>query len=324
MTGFESFYIGKVKIEHPVMLAPMEAVTNSIFRRIVKPFGASLMTTEFCSSMGLLYGRDKVWDMVRFHESERPITIQIFGSDPVVMSECAKRMEDLGADILDINCGCSVPKMEKCKGGAYLTRDGSLLANVMEAVAKAVKIPVTIKVRKGWDEEHVTCFEIAKMAEALGFSAVTVHGRTSVQAYRGKADWGAIAAVAEQVRIPVIGSGDVTTPEEAAEKLAATRIAGLMIGRAVMGSPWIFSDVLTFLDTGGKRVPVGPEEKMRVALAHLELACQELGDEGGVREVRKHLAWYVRGIHHAAATRAKLETVKSRRDAESLLRFAFL
>jgi len=318
------FSIGSVQIENPVILAPMENVTNSIFRRIVKPFGPSLMFTEFCSSMGLMYGRDKIWDMVRFHPSERPITIQIFGSDPKVMSECAKKMEELGADILDINCGCSVPKMDKISAGAYLARKKSLLQEVMEAVVRAVKIPVTIKVRKGWNENNITCFDIAHMAESLGFSAITVHGRTSVQAYSGKADWETIDAVSRSVKIPVIGSGDVTSAEDAYERLSKTNVSAVMIGRGVMGNPWVFREILGFLKTGQKLPAPTREEKFKVVSEHLELSCEVLGEVEGVRELRRHLSWYIRELPNAAATRGKLYTVVTKKQAQDLLNNFFL
>lgn len=318
------FFIGDVKIDHPVALAPMEHVTNSVFRRMVKPFGASLMFTEFCSSDGLLYGREKLWNMVRFHESERPMAVQIFGSDPRTMAECAKKMEDLGADILDINCGCSVPKMSKINAGAYLTRLPSQLRAVMEAVKRAVKIPVTIKVRKGWDEDHITCFEIARMAEALGFSAVTVHGRTSVQGYGGKADWDTIDAVARSVKIPVMGSGDITTAEEAYTRLSQTAVSAIMIGRGVMGNPWIFSDIRVFLKTGENPPPPVPEEKMKLALRHLELACEELGEKDGLREMRRHLTWYIRDLPGAASYRGKLSVTTRRQDLQNLIQSFYL
>lgn len=314
---------GNVKIENPLLLAPMEAVTNSVFRRIVKPFGPSLMFTEFTSSMGLLYGRDALWSMVRFHESERPLAIQIFGGDPNVMSECAKRMEDLGPDILDINCGCSVPKMKKANAGAYLTRDRAQLQGVMEAVVAAVKIPVTLKIRKGWDDQHVTSFEIARMAEALGFAAVTIHGRTSVQGYTGKADWETIDEVARSVKIPVVGSGDMNSPEAIHEKLSTTAVSAVMIGRGVMGNPWLFREALHYLKTGTKLHPPTPSEKLQLVLAHLKLSCEELGEIEGFREMRKHLTWYIRDLPNAAATRASLQTAPDRSTAESLLRTFF-
>jgi tRNA-dihydrouridine synthase B len=319
----KSFFIGNVEIKHPVVLAPMEHVTNSIFRRIVKPFGASLVFTEFCSSDGLLYGKEKLWNMLRFHESERPITIQIFGSHPTTMAECAKKMEDLGADILDINCGCSVPRMQKCNAGAYLAKDLSLLQRVMEAVRKAVKIPVTIKVRKGWDENHLTCFEIAHMAQELGFNAITVHGRTSVQGYSGKADWNTIDAVAQKVKIPVIGSGDIFSPQDALEKLSKTHVLGIMIGRGVMGNPWIFSQILTFLKTNTLPPEPSPEEKFRVIQKHFQMALEELGEKEGICEMRRHLTWYVKGLPHSASFRGWLHTAEDPKEIQKRLEALF-
>jgi tRNA-dihydrouridine synthase B len=312
----KSFWIGNLKIEHPIILAPMEHVTNSIFRRIVKPFGASLMFTEFCSSDGLIYGKEKIWEMVRFHESERPVAIQIFGNSPKIMSECAKKMEDLGADILDINCGCSVPKMEKCQSGAYLTRDLSLLKRVMESVRKAVQIPVTIKVRKGWDENHLTCFDIAKMAEILGFNAITIHGRTSVQGYTGKADWETIDQVARMVKIPVIGSGDITNAETAFEKLSRTAISGIMIGRGVIGNPWIFPEISYYLEKKRNLPAPLPQEKMKIMLKHLEMGIEEYGETEGILQTRRHLTWYVKGLHNSTYFRGKLQSLTNRNEIE--------
>ncbi|MCL5054461.1 MAG: tRNA dihydrouridine synthase DusB [Firmicutes bacterium] len=318
-----SFFIGKVKIARPALLAPMEHVTNSIFRRIVKPFGASLVFTEFCSSDGLIYGKEKIWEMVRFHESERPITIQIFGSSPKIMSECAKKMEDLGADILDINCGCSVPRMEKCRAGAYLAKDLSLLKEVMESVRKAVKIPVTIKIRKGWDEDRLTCFEIAKTAESIGFDAVTVHGRTSVQGYKEKADWDTIDKVARSVKIPVIGSGDITNAEIAFEKLNKTSVSGVMIGRGVMGNPWVFSEITKYLETGINPPPPSLQEKMEIMLKHFQMACEEHGEKEGISETRRHLIWYVKGLPNAASFRGKIAALNNRKKIIDEIKFFF-
>lgn len=274
------------------------------------------MFTEFCSSDGLIYGKEKIWEMVRFHESERPVAIQIFGNSPKIMSECAKKMEDLGADILDINCGCSVPKMEKCQSGAYLTRDLSLLKRVMESVRKAVQIPVTIKVRKGWDENHLTCFDIAKMAEILGFNAITIHGRTSVQGYTGKADWETIDQVARMVKIPVIGSGDITNAETAFEKLSRTAISGIMIGRGVIGNPWIFPEISYYLEKKRNLPAPLPQEKMKIMLKHLEMGIEEYGETEGILQTRRHLTWYVKGLHNSTYFRGKLQSLTNRNEIE--------
>lgn len=318
-----AFRIGKVEIPRRVLLAPMAGVTDSAFRRLCKRFGAGLVYTELVSSMGLVHRDERTFELVRFHPEERPAAVQIFGARPREMSEAARFVEEeLQPDILDINLGCSVPKMGKSGGGAYLCRDLPLLREVLEAVRKAVTIPLAIKIRIGWDDSEPSAFKIARMAQEVGVDALAIHGRTSKQAYSGLADWETIRRVRESVAIPVIGSGDIASFEDAEIRLRESGCAAVMVGRATMGNPWVLGEIAAGLD--GRPAPAAPglDDRERMVLDHLDLVVAEKGDRG-ILEMRRHLAWYIKGLPHSAAWKQRFVHVSSLDEVQDLVRIYF-
>lgn len=318
MTLNKGFFIGDLWISNPVILAPMAGVSDSPYRRIVKRYGAGLVYSELISSLGLLRSR-KSLELARFHPEEKPVSLQIFGSRPKEMGEAARILESLGADLVDINLGCSVPKMSKCGGGACLARNLPLLQQVLESVVKAVKIPVTIKMRKGWDDQEITCFPIAKMAEEAGVKAIAIHGRTSVQGYSGDCDWEAIRKVRELVRIPVIGSGNIVTPADAKKRLEESGCAGIMVGRGLQGAPWLVRQILHYLETGEILPSPSLQERFAVLREHLESSVADVGEKTATESMRKHLGWYIKGLPHAAAWRERLVRAKGKEDLADLI-----
>jgi len=301
--------IGNVSIPAGAALAPMAGITDSSFRLIAKKFGCGLVYSEMVSAMALRYNHPKTLNFLRFSEKEHPIAIQIFGSDPDVLLSAARTVEASGADILDLNLGCSVPKVVKGKAGAFLARDLDCLRNILEVLVKSVSIPVTIKIRKGWDDKHINAIPLAKMAEEAGVSAVAVHARTSSAAYRGAADWDFIRELKNSIRIPVIGNGDVKSHGDIEKMKQITGCDVVMIGRGSLGNPWIF-----------RGMPPLPGELRAVILEHLELMLDLEEEKRAILKMRKHLAWYVRGIPGAAEFREKASRVTTKREIETLLR----
>ncbi|MFH0801258.1 MAG: tRNA dihydrouridine synthase DusB [bacterium] len=301
--------IGPVFIPAGAALAPMAGITDSSFRLIAKNHGCGLVYSEMISAMALRYNHPRTLNFLRFCEKERPIAIQIFGSDPGILLSAARTVEAAGADILDLNLGCSVPKVVKGKAGAFLARDLEGLRNILEALVKSVSIPVTIKIRKGWDEKHINAIPLAKMAEEAGISAVAVHARTSSAGYRGEADWDFIRELKNSIRIPVIGNGDVKSHGDILKMKQITGCDGVMIGRGSLGNPWIF-----------RGTPPLPGELRAVILEHLDLMLDLEEEKRAILKMRKHLAWYVRGIPGAAEFREKASRVTSKREIETLLR----
>lgn len=318
-----ALHIRDIVISSPIALAPMAGVTDSVFRRLVKRFGVGLVYTELISCMGIVHGDKRTLELTRFDEEERPIAIQIFGNRPYEMSEAAKIVEyKLQPDILDINLGCSVPKMGKSGGGAFLCRDLSLLEKVFKEVRKAVSIPLTVKIRIGWDEEEVTAFSVAKMAQDLGIDAITIHGRTSKQRYSGRADWESIKSLKETVSIPVIGNGDIATPDEAVMRLESSGCDAIMIGRASIGNPWIFRGVKAALDGGLLSPSPTFSERRDLVLAHLKMAEEERG-ERGILEMRRHLIWYLKGLPYSAGWKEQFTHVHSFEEVRMLINTYF-
>jgi len=311
--------IGKVKLENPVVLAPMAGVTDFAFRQLVKEFGCGLICAEMVSSKGLIYNNDRTVEMLAIHPEERPISIQIFGSEPRIMAQAAKIVEESGADIIDINMGCPVPKVVKNQEGSALMKNPELAGRIVQAVVEAVKVPVTVKMRKGWNEQQVNAVELAEIVEKAGAAAVAVHGRTREQYYSGQADWEIIKKVKERVSIPVIGSGDVTTPQEAKKMLEETGCDGIMIGRGSLGNPWIFSRTIHYLETGELLPPPTAEERIATALRHLELLLQAKGEYIGTREMRKHAAWYTKGLPESAQLRRMINTANTKEELTIIL-----
>lgn len=311
--------IGNVKMANNLILAPMAGVTDQPFRRLCREQGCGLLYTEMVSAKGILYNNRNTKELLQVREEERPIAVQIFGSDPEILGEMAARIEEGPYDIMDLNMGCPVPKIVGNGEGSALMRDPKLVERIVTQTVRAVKKPVTIKIRKGFDDNHVNAVEIAKIAEASGAAAVAVHGRTREQYYSGKADWEIIRKVKEAVRIPVIGNGDVDSPARAKALLSETGCDGIMIGRAARGNPWIFRQIRTYLETGEEEAKPPIEEVRQMMLRHGRMQVDYKGDYTGIREMRKHISWYTAGYPHSARLRAQINSVESLGELEELI-----
>ena len=312
--------IGDVQLENNLILAPMAGVTDLPFRLLCKEQGAGLLCMEMVSAKAILYNNKNTEALMAIDDREPPVSLQLFGSDPDVISEMAKRIEERPFSILDINMGCPVPKVTGNGEGSALMKNPKLVEEIITKTARAIRKPVTVKIRKGFDESHVNAVEIAKIAEASGAAAVAVHGRTREQYYSGKADWDIIRQVKEAVHIPVIGNGDVTSAEKAAEMRKITGCDGVMIGRGVQGNPWIFRELAEYDRTG--TIPPRPtqEEIRNMMLRHARMQLEFKGEYLGIREMRKHVAWYVKGMKGAAKFRAQINQVESYEELEELLK----
>ena len=302
--------IGNVELENNLILAPMAGVTDMSFRQLCREQGCGLLVTEMVSAKAILYKNRNTKDLMAIGEGERPVSIQLFGSDPEIVSDIAHQIEDGPYDIIDLNMGCPVPKVVNNGEGSALMKDPKLVEQILTALVKAIDKPVTVKIRKGFDDDHVNAVEIAKIAEACGVAAVAVHGRTRAQYYSGQADWDIIAQVKDAVKIPVIGNGDVDSPEKAKAILEQTGCDGVMIGRAAEGNPWIFREVVSYLENG--TIPARPtnREKREMILRHAALQLEYKGEYTGVREMRKHLSWYTVGMPHSAHFRQTINTME--------------
>ena len=311
--------IGNVELENRYILGPMAGVTDLPFRLLCREQGAGLLCMEMVSAKAILYNNRNTKALLEIHPDEKPVSLQLFGSDPEIMSEMAKRIEERPFDILDINMGCPVPKVVKNGEGSALMKNPKLVYEIVSSMVKAIEKPVTVKIRKGFDDDHVNAVEIAKIIEEAGAAAVAVHGRTREQYYSGQADWDIIRQVKEAVSIPVIGNGDVTSPEKADELVRYTGCDGVMIARGAQGNPWIFSQMCAWEETG--EVPPRPDkDKVReMMLKHARLQLQYKGDYVGIREMRKHVAWYTKGIPNAARLRERINQVESYEELENLL-----
>jgi len=322
-TFLKPMSIGGIVIETPLTLAPMAGQTNHPFRVLCREMGdCGLVCTELISSQAIHYKNNKTWRMFDWTEAEHPFAVQLYGSDPAIMAEAAQMVVEHGADIVDINMGCWVPKVAKSGGGAALLRDVCTATMVVEAVVKAVDVPVTVKVRSGWDAEHITAIDFACAAEQAGVKAIAVHARTAEQAFTGSANWDIIRQVKEVVTsIPVIGNGDVKCAEDAAQMLETTGCDGVMIGRAALGNPWIFKQIAHQLRTGEKLPAPTSQERARAALRHAQLtvATTQIGERQAVMELRGQLTKYHLGLPGAAAVREKLVHVHSLADIEAIL-----
>ena len=311
--------IGNVLLENSYVLGPMAGVTDLPFRLLCKEQGAGLLCMEMVSAKGIFYNNKNTESLLQIHPKEVPVSLQLFGSDPKIVSEMAKRIEERPFSILDINMGCPVPKVVRNGEGSALMKNPKLVYELVSATVKAIKKPVTVKIRKGFDDEHVNAVEIAKVIEEAGAAAVAVHGRTREQYYSGKADWEIIRQVKEAVSIPVIGNGDVTSGEQAIAMRKQTGCDGVMIARGAQGNPWIFSELLEYEKTG--ELPDRPdvEEIKKTMLRHAKLQIEYKGDFSGIREMRKHVAWYTKGLHGAARLRDQINQVESYAELENLL-----
>lgn len=311
--------IGNVKLVNPVVLAPMAGVSDRPFRMLAKEMGCSLVFTEMVSAKGLLFASPQSLPIAMFTEEERPVGIQLFGGDPDVLAEGALIAEGLNPDLLDINMGCPVRKVAGRGEGCALMRDPEKVYRIVSAVTRVVQLPVTVKMRKGWNEATVNAAEIALAAQEAGAAAVTVHGRTAEQGYKGYADWKIIARVKEALAIPVIGSGDIRRPQDAARMLAETGCDAAMIGRGALGNLWLIKRAVHYLATGELLPEPNDSERIRMALLHLSMLTKARGEQAGVRVMRKHAAWYLKGMWGAARVRSFIMQAETQLEMEKFL-----
>ena len=311
--------IGNLNLENPFILAPMAGVTDLPFRLLCKEQGAGLLCMEMISAKALQYKNKNTKALLSIHPQEYPVSLQLFGSDPKIISEMAKRIEELPFQILDINMGCPVPKVVKNGEGSALMKNPKLVYEIVYQTVKAIQKPVTVKIRKGFDDDHVNAVEIAKVIEEAGGAAVAVHGRTREQYYSGKADWEIISKVKEAISIPVIGNGDVTSAQKAVAIREQTGCDGVMIGRGAQGNPWIFRELAEYEKTGKLCDRPTKEQIKETMLRHAKLQIEFKGDYLGIREMRKHVAWYTKGMEGSAKLRDEINRVESYEELEELL-----
>lgn len=302
--------IGNVVLDNPIILAPMAGVTDLPFRLLCREMGAGLVCMEMVSAKAIYYHNKNTESLMEIHPKEMPASLQLFGSDPVILGEMAKQIEERSFAILDFNMGCPVPKVVNNGEGSALMKNPELAEKIFTNLVKAVKKPVTVKIRKGFDEGHINAVEIAKIAESCGVAAIAVHGRTREQYYSGKADWDIIAAVKDAVKIPVIGNGDVDSPQAAKALVEQTGCDGVMVGRAAQGNPWIFREIAAFLEDGALLEHPSNEEKKELILRHAALQMEYKGEYTAVREMRKHLSWYTAGLPHSARFRRLINSME--------------
>lgn len=303
--------IGNVVLQNNLILAPMAGVSDLPFRLLCRKQGAGLVCMEMVSAKAILYGNKNTEGLLEIDQGEIPVSLQLFGSDPDIISEMAKRIEERPFAILDLNMGCPVPKIVNNGEGSALLKDPKLVEKILTKTVRAIKKPVTVKIRKGFDEEHVNAVEIAKIAEGCGVAAVAVHGRTREQYYSGQADWEIIAKVKQAVSIPVIGNGDVVDGPSAKALLTQTGCDGIMVGRAAQGNPWIFRGIEHYLRTGEVQERPTGKEVYDTILSHAEMELAHKGEYTAVREMRKHISWYTAGYPNSAALRRRINAMES-------------
>ncbi len=311
--------IGSVELDNPVVLAPMAGVTDAVYRSICRSLGAGLVCGEMVSSEGIVHNNPRTRELLRTVDDEHPVSIQIFGTRPESVVQAAGAAQDEGADIIDVNAGCPTPKIVRNGAGAALLKDVATLEAVLRAVVAHAAIPVTVKLRAGWDYHSVNVVDVAKRAEQCGVAAITVHPRTREQMFRGSADWGLIADAVRAVTVPVIGNGDVRTPQDGRRMMDETGCAAVMIGRAALGNPWIIERTAWYIGTGEMLPEPGLPERFAVLDRHLRAAAAAYGEMRACRMMRKHAAWYLRGIPHAASIRRQVFSATTVADYEKVI-----
>lgn len=311
--------IGSITIENPVFLAPMAGVTDLPYRTLVKEQGCGLLYTEMVSAKGLYYENEKTENLMDIQEKEQPVAIQIFGSDPRIMGEISSRLNDSPFPIIDINMGCPTPKITKNGDGSALMKNPELAGKIIKSVSQASKKPVTVKIRKGWDDTLVNAVEIAQIAQESGARAVAIHGRTREEFYSGQADWDIIAEVKKKVSIPVIGNGDITSPQTAKNMFEKTGCDAIMIGRAAQGNPWIFKRINHYLKTGEVLPAPTTHEVISMILRHMKMLVEYKGERVGIREMRKHISWYTKGLKNSTQIRREINTLETQKEGIDLL-----
>ena len=311
--------IGNVTLANNLILAPMAGVTDQPFRILCREQGCGLLVTEMVSAKAILYNNRNTKELLAVSDEERPIAVQLFGSDPEIVAAMAHRIEDGPYDLIDLNMGCPVPKVVNNGEGSALMREPKQVEALLSSLVKAVNKPVTVKFRKGFDDDHVNAVEIARIAESCGVAAVAVHGRTREQFYSGKADWDIIRQVKEAVQTPVIGNGDIFTPQDAKRMLEETGCDGLMIARGARGNPWIFRRIAHYLDTGELLPQPDAREVGTMILRHARMQAELKGEALGMKEMRKHIAWYTAGLRGSAALRRQCNTLETLAELEKML-----
>jgi len=313
--------IGNLNIPGNIFLAPMAGITDLPFRLLCKEQGCFMVYTEMISSKGLFYRDKKTEELLKIHPLEHPVGVQIFGAEPDIMGQVAEKITaSSDIDLIDINMGCPAPKIVKNGEGSALMKNVNKISAIIKEVVKRSLKPVTVKIRKGWDDSWVNAVEIAKIAWSEGVAAITVHGRTREQFYTGKADWEIIGEVKSAVKIPVIGNGDIFEPEDAKKMLDMTGCDAVMVARGAQGNPWIFREINHYLKTGEKLPPPTPRQRIEMAIRHLDLAVQWKGEKVGIVEMRKHIAWYLKGLRNASNIRNQVNQMNTKQEVDELLR----